>query len=166
MPIGLLKDIIDTKPGNVRLLALDIGTKTIGLALSDSACMIATPLKTIARTKFTRDILELKPVIDDYQIGGFILGYPLNMDGTQGPRCQAVRHFAQELAAHPEIVGTDPWIAFWDERLSTASVEDFLVEVVDMSRTKRKQVIDKLAAQHILQGALDFIRASGGFDRS
>ena len=100
----------------------------------------------------------MKREIDDFQIGGYILGYPLNMDGTEGPRCQSVRHFAEEMRRHPEIFGQNPWIAFWDERLSTASVEDFLIETVDMSRTKRKQVIDALAARHILQGALDFIR--------
>lgn len=136
---------------------MDLGTRTIGLAVSDSGQRVATPLKTIERRKFTRDIEELKTVIADYEIGGYVLGYPLNMDGSVGPRCQAVRHFAEELVNYPQIVGTDPWIALWDERLSTVSVEDFLVETVDMSRTKRKHVIDKLAAQHILQGALNFI---------
>lgn len=136
---------------------MDLGTKTIGLAVSDSGQGIATPLKTIQRTKFTRDLETLKTVIDDYEIGGFVLGYPLNMDGSEGPRCEATRHFAQEMQNYPQIVGTDPWIALWDERLSTVSVEDFLVNTVDMSRTKRKQVVDKLAAQHILQGALDFM---------
>lgn len=136
---------------------MDLGARTIGLAVSDSGQGIATPLKTVRRSKFTRDIEELKIVIDDYEIGGYVLGYPLNMDGSEGSRCQAVRHFAEELMNYPRIVGAVPWIALWDERLSTVSVEDFLVETVDMSRTKRKQVVDKLAAQHILQGALDFI---------
>ena len=157
MPIGLLAEILGAKPDNARLLGMDLGTKTIGLAVSDAGQGIATPLKTIARRKFTRDIEDLKTVIDDYEIGGYVLGYPLNMDGTAGKRCEATRHFAQELANYPQIVGVDPWIALWDERLSTVSVEDFLVNTVDMSRTKRKRVIDKLAAQHILQGALDFM---------
>lgn len=161
MPIGALKDIIDTKPDNVRLLALDLGSKTIGLALSDAGQSIATPFKTIKRTKFTRDIELLKEVIDDYQIGGFVLGYPLNMDGSAGPRCDSVRDFAAELIKYPHITGSkDPWISLWDERLSTAAVEDFLIDMADMSRGRRKEVVDKLAAQHILQGALDFIRAA------
>ncbi len=157
MPVGLLKDIVDLRPRNMRLLGMDPGSKTIGLAIADSRHSIATPLKTIKRTKFTKDIEELRPVIVDYEIGGYVLGYPINMDGSEGPRCQSVRHFAEEMVKYPQIFGTDLWIALWDERLSTAAVEDFLVDVVDMSRARRKQVVDKLAAQHILQGALDFI---------
>lgn len=160
MPTGLLSEIIDRLPDQKRLLALDLGTKTIGLALSNPDYTIATPLKTINRTKFTRDIEELNTVIKDYEVGGFVMGLPLNMDGTEGPRCDAVKSFAHEMTNYPQIVGTDPWIALWDERLSTVSVEDFLVETVDMSRTRRKQVVDKLAAQHILQGALDFIQSA------
>jgi len=155
--IGLLKEILAGRPKNTRLLGMDIGTKTIGLAICDPGHSIATPLKLIERTKFTKDIELLRPVIKDYEIGGYVLGYPLNMNGSEGPRCQSVRHFAEEMVKYPQIFGTNPWIALWDERLSTASVEDFLVESVDMSRTKRKQVIDKLAAQHILQGALEFM---------
>lgn len=160
MAIGLLAEILGCRPADTRLLGLDIGTRTIGLAVSDAGQGIATPLKTIRRTKFSRDVEELATTIRDFEIGGYVLGYPLNMDGSAGPRCDAIRSFADELTKYPQIVGTDPWIALWDERLSTVSVEDFLVESVDMSRTKRKQVIDKLAAQHILQGALDFIRVS------
>lgn len=155
--IGLLRDIVGSRPDKTRLLGMDVGTKTIGLALSDPGHSIATPFRLIERTKFTKDIELLRPIVKDYEIGGYVLGYPLNMDGTAGPRCQSVRHFAEEMVRYPQIFGTNPWIALWDERLSTASVEDFLVETVDMSRTRRKQVIDKLAAQHILQGALDFI---------
>lgn len=156
MPTGLLNDIIDRVPRNTRLLGLDLGSKTIGLAVSDPAHSIATPLKTVARTKFTQDVEALKTVIRDYEVGGFILGLPLNMDGTEGPRCQSVRDFAAEFSTRLD----NAWIAFWDERLSTETVDSFLIESVDMSRTKRKQVIDKLAAQHILQGALDFIQAA------
>lgn len=159
MPIGLLKDVILKRPVGVRLLGLDLGTKTIGLALADSGHSIATPLRTIHRKKFMLDIQDMKREIDQFQVGGYVLGLPLNMDGTEGPRCQAVRHFAEEMVNHPDVFGHKPWIALWDERLSTASVEDFLIETVDMSRTKRKQVIDALAAQHILQGALDFLKA-------
>lgn len=161
MPIGFLKDIIDDLPRDKRLLGMDLGTKTIGLAVCDNGHSIASALQTIRRTKFTRDIEELGAIITEYEIGGYILGYPLNMDGSEGKRCEATRHFAEELVKYPQIVGMNPWIGLWDERLSTASVEDFLVESVDMSRTKRKQVIDKLAAQHILQGALDFMQGTG-----
>jgi len=159
--IGLLKEILADRPKDTRLLGLDIGTKTIGLAICDPGQSIATPLRLIERTKFTKDIEIIRPIIKDYEIGGYVLGYPLNMDGTAGPRCEATRHFAQEMQNHPQIFGTNPWIALWDERLSTAAVEDFLVDTVDMSRTKRKQVVDKLAAQHILQGALEFMKLSG-----
>lgn len=158
MPVGLLKDIIAKCPADKRLLGLDIGTKTIGLALSDSSHNIATPLRTVQRRKFTLDIQDIKRTIDEFKVSGYVLGFPLNMDGSEGPRCQAVRHFADEMRNHPDIFGTNPWIAFWDERLSTAAVEDFLVETVDMRRTKRDQVVDSLAAQHILQGALDFMK--------
>ena len=161
MTLGLLKDIIDSCPQNVRLLGLDIGERTIGVALSDSMHSIATPLTLIARTKFTKDILELKKIITDYRIGGYVLGYPVNMDGTEGPRCESIKDFGREMINHPEVFGENPWIALWDERLSTVSVNKFLIETVDMSRTKRKQNVDKLAAQFILQGALDFIH--GGF---
>lgn len=147
------------KPENIRLLGLDLGTKTIGLAVSDAALQVATPLRTIRRAGFAKDMAELGRVVADYEIGGFVLGWPLNMDGTAGPRCDAVRSFADEMHRYPDAVGQDPWIALWDERLSTVSVEDFLVETVDMSRTKRKQVVDKLAAAHILQGAIDRLRA-------
>ncbi len=160
MPIGKLSQILASRPENVRLLGMDIGEKTIGLALSDPGQGIATPFKTIDRKKFTVDIQALKPIIADYAIGGYLLGYPVNMDGSEGPRCQSVRHFGEEMTSHPEVFGQDPWIALWDERLSTVSVDRFLVESVDMSRTKRKQVVDKLAAQHILQGALDFMRTA------
>lgn len=157
MPIGLLKDIHASVPTYRRLLGLDMGEKTIGVAVCDPMHSIATPLHTIQRVKFTKDIEELHKTIREFEIGGYVIGYPVNMDGTEGPRCQSVRHFAEELVKYPQIVGINPWIALWDERLSTASVDRFLVDDVDMSRTKRKQVVDKLAAQFILQGALDFL---------
>jgi putative Holliday junction resolvase len=158
MPLGRLQQILASRPPDIRLLGLDIGEKTIGLALSDPGQGIATPLKVVERKKFTLDIQQLKTVIVDYAVGGYVLGYPVNMDGSEGPRCQSVRHFGEEMKNHPGIFGADPWIALWDERLSTVSVDRFLVNTVDMSRTKRAQVVDKLAAQHILMGALDFIQ--------
>ena len=161
MPIGLLADIAVLRPKNIRLMGMDLGTKTIGLAFSDPAQSIATPFKTIERTKFSRDIVELQKIIRDYEVGGYVLGWPLNMDGSLGPRCDAVRSFADEMTNHPQVFGDNPWISLYDERLSTATVEDYLINSVDMSRTKREQVVDKLAAQVILQGALDFIKLTG-----
>lgn len=168
MPIGTLAAIISDIPARKRLLGLDVGKKTLGLALSDPAHSIATPLRTIPRTKFTQDIQKLAEIIRDYEIGGYIIGLPVNMDGTEGPRAQSVRDFAAEMANHQDIFGPDPWIAFWDERLSTASVECLVDNFVEKRKTKTNAkasgLIDKLAAQHILQGALDFIQLAA--DRS
>ena len=160
MTVDTLENCFSLCPPSTRLLGLDVGKKTIGLALSDEGQSIATPLKTIERKKFSKDILELKKIIDDYQTGGFVIGYPINMDGSEGPRCESIRHFAQELENNPQIVGTNPWISLWDERLSTASVESFVGKFVDIKKAKQKGVIDKLAAQTILQGALDFMRVA------
>lgn len=157
MAIGDLKLMMDTRPRDVRLLGIDLGTKTIGLSVCNHGQTIATPLRTINRTKFTRDIEEMGKIITEYEIGGYVMGWPMNMDGTAGPRCDATRSFADEMMKYPQLVGTDPWIALWDERLSTETVDNFLVETVDMSRKRRKQVVDKLAAQVILQSALDFM---------
>lgn len=158
MTIGLLKDIAPKAPKGQRLLGIDVGAKTLGLALSDGG-HIATPLKTLNRTKLSQDALELAKIVRDYEVAGFIIGLPLNMDGSEGPRCQSVRDFAAELAKYPDVVGKTAWIAFWDERLSTASVEDFVDNSVGINQRKAKQqgITDKLAAQHILQGALDYL---------
>jgi len=164
MPIGLLKNIADTAPKDVRFLGLDIGTKTVGLAICDTGQSIATPLQTIQRKKFTEDLKTLGKIAREYEVGGYVLGWPLNMDGTLSGSCDRVRSFADEMAKYPQELGmkqgADLWIALFDERLSTSAVESFLVNDVDMSRTKRDQVIDKLAAQLILQGALDLLKLS------
>lgn len=161
MPTGLLKDLTEHVPRNAALLGLDVGKKTIGLAISSPAQSLATPLLTIKRTKFTKDILELGGIIREFDVGGFILGLPVHMDGTEGRRAQSIRDFALEMANHPEIFGPDPFIAFWDERLSTVSVEGFVDKSVDKRKTKANAkssgLIDKLAAQVILSGALDFL---------
>ena len=158
MKIKELKDIPKNNiPKNCRLMGLDLGTKTIGVAVSDSMHSIATPVTTIERKKFSKDIEALSKIIKEFEIGGYILGLPLNMDGSEGGRCDATRSFADEMRQRPETFGNNPFIALYDERLSTSAVEDFLVNDVDMSRTKRKQVVDKLAAQIILQGALDYL---------
>ena len=135
-----------------RLLGLDLGTKTIGLAISDSAFTIASPLETIARATFTKDAEALARLCDARGIGGLVLGLPVNMNGSEGPRCRSVRQFAANLA---EVAGLNLPAAFWDERLSTAAVERLLIEEADMSRKRRAEVIDKMAAAYILQGALD-----------
>ena len=133
-----------------RLLCLDIGSKTIGLALSDISITIATPMTTIRRKKFSQDVQQLNKLIEQEKIGGLILGLPIKMDGTKGPRCQSVYDFARNIEEHIDIP-----IAFWDERLSTVAVERILIKEADMSRRKRSQVVDKMAAAYILQSALD-----------
>ncbi len=136
-----------------RLLGLDLGSKTIGLALSDASRTVATPLDTIRRAKFRADAARLSSQIEEHQVGGLVLGLPLNMDGSEGPRCQSTRDFARNLAS---II--DCPIAFWDERLSTAAVERLLVADADLSRKRRSEVTDKMAAAFILQGYLDYLK--------
>jgi putative holliday junction resolvase len=135
-----------------RLMGLDLGSKSIGLATSDLTRQIATPRHTIARKKFRDDVAELLPFAEKESIGLMVLGLPLNMDGTEGPRCQSVRAFARNLAALTPI----PMI-FWDERLSTVAVTRTMLEA-DMSRAKRAENVDKLAAAYILQSLLDAVK--------
>jgi len=136
------------RPGE-RLLGLDVGTKTVGLAVSDVTRRIATALETIRRTKFKADAERLLALAKEHGAGGLIIGLPVNLDGTEGPRAQSTRAFARNLSAL-----TDLPMAFWDERLSTAAAERALIEA-DASRKRRAELIDKLAAAYILQGALD-----------
>ncbi|MEG9861984.1 MAG: Holliday junction resolvase RuvX [Parvularculales bacterium] len=138
----------DTPPGQ-RLLGFDVGSKTLGLALSDSRLVIATPIETIHRSRFSDDIVRISTLVSEHHIGGFIVGLPLNMNGSEGPRCQSVRAFASNLTAHLPLP-----LAFWDERLSTAVVTRTLIEA-DASRKRRQILVDKMAAAYILQGALD-----------
>ena len=135
-----------------RLLGLDVGTKTIGLALSDVSLTIASPYDTIRRRRFAADAEALDRVITAQEVSGLVIGLPVSMDGTEGPRCQSVRQFARNL-----IERSDRAIFFWDERLSTQVIQRMLVEEVDMTRQRRAVVVDKLAATYILQGALDAI---------
>lgn len=148
----MLTDAISMIPADKRLMGLDLGTKTIGVATSDRTRMIATPIETIARKKFTGDAERLLAIIAAENIGLIVLGLPVNMDGTEGPRCQSTRAFARNFARLSPVP-----VVFWDERLSTAAVERMLIEA-DASRAKRDQVIDKLAAAWILQAALDSLR--------
>lgn len=150
MPLLDLATLRDLLPKGKRLLGLDLGAKTIGLALSDAGLAIASPLRTLKRTKFTADAAALKALIDEHDVGGLVLGLPVNMDGTEGPRCQSTRQFAANLLEKFDIP-----IAFQDERLSTAAVERVLIDEADMSRKRRGEVVDKMAAAYILQGALD-----------
>jgi len=150
-----LIDIEDLPPllsAEARLLGLDVGSKTVGMALSDVTRSIATPFDTIRRTKFTADAKTIGEVIESNQVGALVIGFPLNLDGSEGPRAQSTRAFARNLAAH---VGVP--MVFWDERLSTAAVERHLIEA-DASRKRRAEVIDRMAAAYILQGALDRLR--------
>lgn len=136
------------KPGE-RLLGLDVGTKTVGLALSDVERRVASPLETIRRTKFSADARRLLEIAEDQGVGGLVVGLPINMDGSEGPRAQSVRAFVRNLLALTAMP-----VAFWDERLSTAAAERALLEA-DLSRKRRANLIDKTAAALILQGALD-----------
>lgn len=131
------------------LAGLDLGTKTIGVAVSDRLLSVASPLQTIKRVKFGQDAAALLDIVAAREIGGLVLGLPRNMDGSEGPRCQSTRAFARNLAGL-----TDLPITFWDERLSTVAAERALLEA-DTSRRKRAEVIDHVAAGVILQGALD-----------
>jgi putative Holliday junction resolvase len=136
-------------PRHMRLAGLDLGEKTIGIAIGDPGHHVASPLTTIRRTKFTKDAAELLKIVDARQIGGLVIGLPLNMDGSEGPRCQSVRQFARNLEPIRDLP-----IAFWDERMSTMAVTRGMIEA-DLSRAKRGKVVDKSAAAFILQGALD-----------
>ncbi|GAA6158414.1 Holliday junction resolvase RuvX [Ruegeria sp. HU-ET01832] len=134
------------------LMGLDLGEKTIGVAVSDRMRGVASPLETVRRKKFTLDSSRLLELIAEREIGGVILGLPKNMDGSEGPRCQSTRAFARNMMRLTEIP-----IGFWDERLSTVAAEKALLEA-DTTRKRRGQVIDHVAAGYILQGALDRLR--------
>ncbi|KFC72800.1 putative Holliday junction resolvase [Bosea sp. LC85] len=136
-------------PDHARLLGLDLGTKTIGLALSDVERQIATPLETIKRVKFGLDAAALLKIAAKFEVAGLVIGLPLNMDGTEGPRVQSTRAFVRNLAPLTSLP-----ITFWDERMSTLAVTRTLLSA-DASRAKRAEVVDKMAAAYILQGALD-----------
>ena len=156
-----LKNYFDRKsdPKNAaprKLLGLDVGTKTIGLAISDSAWRLATPLDTIKRTKFTADMAALAAIIDDRGVGGLVMGLPLNMDGSAGKSAQSIRTFAHTILKTRDIP-----IVLWDERLSTAVAERHLI-AQDVSRKRRAESIDKIAAHHILQGALERLATIDG----
>lgn len=150
MPLVDAMSLRQRVPQGRRLIGLDVGSKTVGLALSDVTWRVATPLETLRRTKFTADAERLARLIAEHEVGGMVLGLPVSMDGSEGPRCQSVRQFAENL-----LGVVDRPAAFWDERLSTAAVERFLIGEADMTRKRRAEVVDRAAAAYILQGALD-----------
>lgn len=134
-------------------MGLDLGEKTIGVAVSDSTRMIASPLELVRKSKFTQEAEHLFKLMAHRKVSALVIGLPANMDGTEGPRAQSCRAFARNLERLRPLN-----IAFWDERLSTSAVERFLIEDLDLNRKRRAQVVDRTAAAWILQGALDRVR--------
>lgn len=153
---GNVKTLTELRDGlkkGTRLMGLDLGSKTIGLSTADLTLTVATPLETIRRTKFSADVARLLELAAKHDIGGFVIGLPINMDGSEGPAAQSARAFARNLDKLTPIP-----VTFWDERLSTAAVTRTLLEA-DTSRARRAEVVDKMAAAYILQGALERLRA-------
>lgn len=152
MLLSNIDDLPDRCAPGTRLMGLDVGDKTIGMAVADGALMLASPVGTVRRTgKFRDDAAELLAAFDRHRVGGLVLGFPVNMDGSEGPRCQSVRQFAENLLGYRDVP-----IALWDERWSTMAVERAMIDA-DLSRKKRKQKVDTAAAAYILQGALDYL---------
>jgi putative Holliday junction resolvase len=149
MPVLSLAQAVTVLPPRGVLIGLDLGSKTIGVAASDPDRRVAAPVETVSRERFNLDARRILDLAAERRAAGFVLGLPINMDGSEGPRAQAIRAFARNLARLTELP-----IALWDERLSTAAVERALI-AADASRAKRKNVIDQHAAAYILQGALD-----------
>jgi len=151
MPVCNPSDIKKALHPGARILGLDVGTKTIGMALSDTRLVIASPLDTIHRTRFRDDAARIFAEVRKHGVGALVAGLPLALDGRDSPRTQGVRQFAKNLLALEDLP-----LAFWDERLSTAAVERGMIEG-DLSRKRRAELIDKAAAAYILQGFLDRI---------
>jgi putative Holliday junction resolvase len=148
-----LEDLAASTPPGTPWLGLDLGEKTIGVAASDANRMIASPLQLIRKTKFTQDAEAVLKLMDGRRASGLVIGLPLNMDGTEGPRAQSCRAFARNLQRLREVP-----VTFQDERLSTTAVERFLIDELDLTRKRRADVVDRTAAAWILQGALDRLR--------
>ncbi len=153
MPVLDLHDLAAASPSGTPWLGLDLGEKTIGVAASDATRMIASPLELVRKTKFTEDADAVLKLMRGRNASGLIIGLPLNMDGTEGPRAQSCRAFARNLDRIQPVN-----VAFWDERLSTSAVERFLIDELDLTRKRRAGVVDRTAAAWILQGALDRVR--------
>jgi putative pre-16S rRNA nuclease len=144
-------ELREVVPADARLMGLDLGTKTIGLALSDTRRIIATPLETIRRRRFREDMARVFALIEMHGVGGLVIGLPLTLAGTDGPRTQSVRQFARNLVALRELP-----LVLWDERLSTAAVTREMI-AADLTRKRRAAIVDRVAAAYILQGCLDFL---------
>lgn len=158
MPVVDILELPAATPPRTPLVGLDLGEKTIGVAVSDLTRSIASPLQLIRRRKFTEEAAELFALMAGRGATALVLGLPLNMDGSEGPRCQSCRAFGRNLnRLRPDLP-----LAFWDERLSTVAVNRMLIAEADMSRAKRAEVVDRAAAAYILQGALDRLRTAGG----
>lgn len=155
MAIRNMAELAAELPEKAALIGLDLGSKTIGVALSDARRTIASPRETIRRTRFTADAKLLEALYTAEQAAAFVLGLPVNMDGSEGPACQSARQFAANLDARFSCT-----VAFWDERLSTAAVTRTMIEA-DISRKKRAEKVDAAAAAYILQGALDYLKGRG-----
>ncbi len=136
---------------------MDHGEKTLGLAFSNPELTISTPFRTLRGKKFTENLKDLMALCAEYSVRGFVIGLPINMDDSEGKRCESVRSFGQNLLNAKAAFGFDPLIAFFDERLSSFAVEQQMIDDLGMKRKKRDEKIDQLAAAHILQGALDEI---------
>jgi len=144
-------DLREVAPPGRRLMGLDVGTKTIGLALSDTRRVIATPLETMRRRRFREDAARLIALIDAREVGGLVIGLPLTLAGADGPRTQSVRQFARNLVALRDLP-----VVLWDERLSTAAVTREMI-AADLTRKRRAEIVDRVAAAYILQGCLDYL---------
>ena len=147
-------DLLELPPTGA-LLGLDLGEKTVGVAVSDATRAIASPLELIRKTKFTAEAERLFKLMDERKAVGIVIGLPVNMDGTEGPRCQSSRAFGRNLLRLRDIP-----IAFWDERMSSMAVNRVLIDEADVTRARRADVVDKMAAAWILQGALERLRAA------
>ncbi len=153
MPVFDLSELSAACPPNTPWLGLDLGENTIGVAASDAGRIIASPLELIRKTKFSQDAEQLFKIMDGRKVSALVIGLPLNMDGTEGPRAQSCRAFARNLERFRPVN-----VAFQDERLSTTAVERFLIDELDLTRKRRADVVDRTAAAWILQGALDRLR--------
>ncbi len=153
MTVLTLEELAASTPPGTPWLGLDLGERTIGVAASDATRMIASPLELIRKTKFTDDANRVLKLMDGRKASGLVIGLPLNMDGTEGPRAQSCRAFARNLQRLREVP-----VTFQDERLSTTAVERFLIDELDLTRKRRADVVDRTAAAWILQGALDRLR--------
>lgn len=156
LPVVSIAQLHERVPRGRRVAGLDIGAKTVGLALSDPTRTIASALSVLARRRHADDLARLAALLAEHEVGGIVAGLPVGMDGGEGPQCQRVRQFGRDLLARIDLP-----LAYWDERLSTRAVERLLIEGADLSRQRRRRIIDRAAAAYILQGALDAMRHAG-----